>query len=529
MQALDLHIEDRVRVDDLPGRLAQVVGEGNLVVVLDFGETGEHALIVFKLAEVFETSRLVTISVADAVLDEGGKLRIGIAEPAAVRNAVGHIGETVGVHLVEVLEDRVHENLGVDLRHAVNGMRADDCQICHADSAARQDGNAGDLVPVGGEVLPCFLAEALVDFFNNHVHARQRQREELLVPGLQRFGQDGVVGVGHRVDHRVPCILPRIVVVIQQDAHQLGNAERGMRVVDVDGNLVGEICQRAVHREVVAEDALYRRTDEEVLLLQAQQLALGVVVGGVEHLGDGLRLRALRQRLGILPLREQRHVEVGDVARTPQPQTADRIAVRARDHHVVGDSLNLFAVLVADVAVPLRPLLHDLPAKADAEGAVGAGNQPDLAAGQPDVGQLDLQAVDDLLLEETVLIADGKAGCRVVERRQRVHKAGGKSAETAVAETRVRLELIKVVDVEAEVLQRQAVFVHHAEVAEVGLERSAQQKLHAHIVHTLGAGLVDLLLEELALFGERVLDGHGSCLVHLLRGRFLRRAAEVTR
>ena len=378
-------------------------------------------------------------------------------------------------------------------------------------------------------MLPCFLAEALVDLFNDHVHARQRQREELFVPGLQRLGQDGVVGVGHRVHHRVPCVLPRIVVVIQQNAHQFGNAERGMRVVDVDGNLVGKVCKRAVHREMVADDALYRCADEEVLLLQTQQLTLGVVVGGVKHLGNGLRLCALRQCLRILPLCEQRHIEVGDVACAPQTQTADRVAVCTRDHHVVGNGFNFFAVLVADVAVPLGPLLHDLSAETDAERAVGAGNQPDFAAGQPDVGQLDLQSVNDLLLEQTVLVADGEAGRRVIQRSKRVHKAGSQSAETAVAETCVRLQLIKVVDIEAEMLQGEAVFIHNAEVAEIGLERSAKQKFHAHIIHALGACLVDLLLEELALFGERVLDGHGSRLVHLLGRRFLRRAAEVTR
>ena len=94
-----------------------------------------------------------------------------------------------------------------------------------------------------------------------------------------------------------------------------------MRVIEMDGNLVRQVGKRAVDRHVVADDALAGSGAEEILLCQAEQLALGVVVGGVQHLGDRLGVGILLHRLRVLPLREQTHVEIMDIPRAPQPQT----------------------------------------------------------------------------------------------------------------------------------------------------------------------------------------------------------------
>ena len=82
-------------------------------------------------------------------------------------------------------------------------------------------------------------------------------------------------------------------MLVDQHAHQLGDYERGMRVVDVNGDLVGQVVKGFILRKMVVENILQRRTDEEILLRQPQQLALGVVIRRVEHLRDGLGHRVL--------------------------------------------------------------------------------------------------------------------------------------------------------------------------------------------------------------------------------------------
>ena len=87
-----------------------------------------------------------------------------------------------------------------------------------------------------------------------------------------------------------------------------------------------------------------------------------------------------------------------------------------------------------------------------------------IAVLQPVVRNLTLEAVLDLLLEHTVVIADAAAVSVVAARCERVEEAGGQSSETAVAESRIRLLVLKSVDVEAELLKS---FAHAVILAKI--------------------------------------------------------------
>ena len=529
MQALDLHVEQRMRVQLLPGLFIQVRRKGDLVPVLDVPHALQHRRVICKLGKVRKLFRMVPIAGADAFVQQCRQPRVGVAQPAPVRDAVGHVVEALRVHPVEVLEDALPQDLRVQFGHAVDRMRADDGQIRHVYLPVADDAHLADALPVAGVDLPCLAAEPLVDLLDDGVNAGQLEPEQILVPRLQRLRHDGVVGVGADAPDNAPGVLPREEVFVHQNAHQLRDDQCGMRVIEMDGNLVRQVGKRAVDRHVVADDALAGSGAEEILLCQAEQLALGVVVGGVQHLGDRLGVGILLHRLRVLPLREQTHVEIMDIPRAPQPQTADRLGIGAGDHHVVGDCLDLLGVLIGNIAVPVAPLLPDVPAETDAEGAVGARHQPDLAAGQPDVRQFDLDAVHDHLPEQTVIVAQREAGGGIIQRGQRIHEAGGKPPQTAVAQSGIRLAVIQLLQREAHAFQRLAVGCIQPEIAQVVLERAPQQELHAHIVYALGAGLIDLLLEGAALFGQDVPDSHGGGFVHLVIGRLGGGTAEVTR
>ena len=159
--------------------------------------------------------------------------------------------------------------------------------------------------------------------------------------------------------------------------------------------------------------------------------------------------------------------------------------------------------------------------------AVGSRNEPDLAARKPDVRQLHLHSVHDHLFEQAVFVAERKARCGVVERRERIHKAGGEATESPVSESRIRLALIEVIQVIPQIAQCFFVSVGKPEVIQVGFERPPEQELHAHIVHALSARSVDFFLVEGSLFAQQI--AHGDCrrLVHLVARRFRSRATEM--
>ena len=83
----------------------------------------------------------------------------------------------------------------------------------------------------------------------------------------------GVVSVADGVGDDVPRLVPAVPLHVQQDAHQLGDDQGGMGVVDLDHMLLVEVVQSAVMGQMLAENGLNGGGDEEVLLLQSQALA----------------------------------------------------------------------------------------------------------------------------------------------------------------------------------------------------------------------------------------------------------------
>jgi hypothetical protein len=78
-------------------------------------------------------------------------------------------------------------------------------------------------------------------------------------------------------------------VLVDQQAHQLGDGDRRVRVVELDRELLVEaLSGRLLPAQVDAQHVLQRAGDEEVLLLEPQLLALDLLVVRVEHLGEVL-------------------------------------------------------------------------------------------------------------------------------------------------------------------------------------------------------------------------------------------------
>ena len=76
-----------------------------------------------------------------------------------------------------------------------------------------------------------------------------------------------MVGVAHDLRHDVPGVIPLELLLVDEDAHELGDDERGVRVVDLNDILFVEVRRRTVDLDVLAHNGLHGRGDEEILLL----------------------------------------------------------------------------------------------------------------------------------------------------------------------------------------------------------------------------------------------------------------------
>ena len=99
-----------------------------------------------------------------------------------------------------------------------------------------------------------------------------------------------------------------------------------MGIVQLDGHLVGQVLEGAVGGQVVLDDVADGGSRQEVLLAQAEDLALNVVVVGVQHLGDELGAGVLAHCGVVVAQREAGHIEVRSLG-LPQAQLCNALSV----------------------------------------------------------------------------------------------------------------------------------------------------------------------------------------------------------
>ncbi len=245
VQALDLHVEKGVGVDDDTAFPVDDLGEIDLVGVLDGHEGVLKAGVV---GELFESTQLFLVldpAVAELGGDQFREAGVGGLKPAAGGDAVGLVVELAGIKGVEIGEEMFLEQFRVEGGDAVDGVAADDGEIGHADHLhvpfldERHDFFFVDVAGVGG--LDGF-EQAAVDFEDELQVTGQDFLEEGDAPFLERFGEQRVVGVGEGPGDNVPGCLPRHAVFVMENAEEFDDGDGGVGVVELDGDLGGEFA-----------------------------------------------------------------------------------------------------------------------------------------------------------------------------------------------------------------------------------------------------------------------------------------------
>lgn len=123
-------------------------------------------------------------------------------------------------------------------------------------------------------------------------------------------------------------------MLIEQNAHQLGDGDGRVRIVELDHLILRQIVDTASGQMVSAQDIGQRAGAVEVLLHQAQPLSRRVIIVGIEYLGQLGSLYALTLGVQKLPAIKAVQVEGVIVAGDPQTQwLADSVTVA--DHRQI--------------------------------------------------------------------------------------------------------------------------------------------------------------------------------------------------
>ena len=278
-----------------------------------------------------------------------------------------------------------------------------------------QDGHLADLLAYIYIInMRIFLFDLLyksaVDLLHDLVNPGKQPGEQVDGPFLQCFCHDGMVGVGAGSGGNVPCLVPAQIIIIQKDAHQLGDGHRGMGIVELESYLLRETVNIVMFSHIFLHCLLYGCGDEEILLFQTQLLACVVVVVGIEHVHQVPGQILLLNRLAVVTLVKSVQTEACHGLRIPDTQGIHNAVAVSHDGKIVGNGSHCLITLLHEmISAVLVAVYGHVAAEFHHLGILGPAQFKRIAVRQPVVRHLDLETVLNLLFEHTVTVADGRS------------------------------------------------------------------------------------------------------------------------
>jgi hypothetical protein len=147
----------------------------------------------------------------------------------------------------------------MQLRDAIDRVAADAREMSHSNGTLAvlvDERHARDASFVTEEAHAHDIEEASIDLVDDLEVSREHFREQTERPAFERFGKERVIRVRERLGRDRPGLFPRHDVFIDEQAHELRDSDRGMRIVQLNGELLVEALER---------DALNAHDAEHVL------------------------------------------------------------------------------------------------------------------------------------------------------------------------------------------------------------------------------------------------------------------------
>ena len=415
MDTLDLDVDDGVGGDRHALFERHKLAHDGLGFGLGGSQALKNVLIVGEVGELAQVAGAAPIG-ADHIVEQTGERGVGAMDPTAEGDTVGLIGELLGVDLVERMKLGILQDLGVECGDAVDGEAKVDVHVGHVDGVVLVDDGDTRVVVLGlGDLIE--FDDNVGDGGGDLLQAGER-------PLLECLGKNRVVSVGDHGAYDGNGLVKLDVVLGGEQADELGDDHGGVRVVNLDHGVVGQIVQIAAALDGLIDQELGGVAHHEVFLVDAKQAALLVGIVGVEEQGEVLGDLGLVEVDGA----------AGDQAVVDTCQVEQAQAVLgglAVTGHIDVDELGG----------------NGKVAELNSVGAVVIDQ--DILLAEPFVGDGLLLIVDKALTEQAVMVVEAHAVAGKAQRGDGIQEAHSQTAQAAVAERRLDLELLNLVEVVA--------------------------------------------------------------------------------
>ena len=279
VDALDLDVDDGVEGNGHALLERHKLAHDGLGLGLGGSQALKNVLVVGELGKLAQVAGAAPIG-ADYIVEQAGERGVGAMDPTAEGDAVGLVGELLGIDFVERVKLGVLQDLGVECGDAVDGEAKVDVHVGHVYGVVLVDDGDARVVVLGLRDL-IELDDNVGDGGRDLLQTGER-------PLLERLGKNRVVGVGDHGAHDGNGLVKLDVVLGGEQADELGNDHGGVRIVDLDHGVVGQIVQVAAALDGLVDEELGGVAHHEVLLVDAKQAALLIGIIRIEEQGEVL-------------------------------------------------------------------------------------------------------------------------------------------------------------------------------------------------------------------------------------------------
>ena len=192
VNALDLHVEQRIDSDLHTGAPPHLLGQSLLVRALDAAEMPAELGIIRRPRQPSDLLQIVLPGGAQMLREQRRQPGVRLLQPAAHRDAVGHVDESIGADFGKTRKHASAHELGVQLRDTVDVMAADHGEMRHPHpplAVLGDDRQAPLEIRIARPARRQILQEIAVDRVDDLEVPRQQALDQGDRPGLQRFGK----------------------------------------------------------------------------------------------------------------------------------------------------------------------------------------------------------------------------------------------------------------------------------------------------------------------------------------------------
>ena len=402
-------------------------------------------------------------------------------------NTISLVIELIWIVLIEILQSAFLQNIGVQSCYAVNAKGANYSQTSHMNLAILNNGQLMNQILIPWILGTNLIEEATVNLVNNHVDTWQQILEQISIPLLQSLWQNGVVGVGYSVAGNIPSYIPIQTIIINKYPHQLSYCYCWMGIVNLDAYFVCKGANIIMGTHEMTYNALYTSRYKEVLLNQTEALALIGAIIWIQELSNLIYLVAVL--LTFLNLIIGKTCIIGEILiclSIPKTQGIYSAVLIANNRYIIRHCSYLSVIIVNSTGGTIIVNMHiSLAAKTNLYSLVRLTELPGKAIAQPVIWNLNLLAINNLLLKKAILIADTAAMSSQAQRSHGINEAGCQTAQAAITQTCIWLFLIKVMNIQIQILQHCFQGILQIQINHIGIQKTSQQELDGEIINLL--------------------------------------------